>query len=173
MLDILKNHINLLIIIFLIASCGSSQEENNEAEVKVDFSEFYAPTDKVEELTQQQELAFDALNTIQTSTDERNRFYATFANTFQACYPPDTSFILSQAELLKYMKKFVSKHCQNLEEDVRIKLAETSVLAQEKYTVFYCNSNSLSKNHKNELPTSGTWIMPGILGHRDVIMVWQ
>lgn len=70
------------------------------------------------------------------------------------------------------MKQFVSKYCQNLSKDMQDELAKSSVLAQKEYTVLYCNNESANQNFKNELPMSGTWVMPNVLGRRDVIIVW-
>lgn len=80
--------------------------------------------------------------------------------------PPD------RRKIETIMKQFVSRHCQNVSEDVQDELAKASVLAQEEYTVLYCNSESGDQIYANGLPMSGTWVMPNVLGRRDVIMVW-
>ena len=109
------------ILCFSLLSCTSTQTEGNEKP----------------KLTQEQQAAFDALNRLQINTDQRNRLYSTFANTDQACYPPDTSYIISQSQLLGFMEQFVSKHSQNLSVKVRDELVASSVLAQESYTILY------------------------------------
>lgn len=126
----------------------------------------------ISELTIEQEAAFDALNTLQVSTDEMNRLYSTIPGIFQSCYPPDTSLTVSQAELLMAMKQFVSSNCKNLAVDERDELAATSILAQEEYTVLLCLDNSDHVTHENGAPMTGTWVMPSVLGRRDVIIVW-
>lgn len=164
----------LLMLPFLLSACSSSNKRSDQ-EQQTTYS---LPTnmatnlETISEITPEQQSAFDALNTLQVSTDEMNRLYSTFANITQPCYPADTSFIITQSELLIYMKQFVSQNCQNLKEAIRNELAETSVLAQEEYTVFYCGGHSSIQNYNNGPPMLGTWVMSGILGRRDVILVW-
>lgn len=155
----------------MLLSCSWDEEEKNH---KQDMTVYPPMTyvDPVLELSPAQESAFDALNTLQTSTDEMNRLYSTFANVHQPCYPADTSFVITQSEFLTYMKQFVSQHCKRLSEDTQDELATTAVLAQEEYTVFYCSNKSPGHNFKNGLPMSGTWVMPNVLGRRDVVIVW-
>ncbi len=124
------------------------------------------------ELTPEQQSAFDALNTLQVSTDEMNRLYSTFAGIVQPCYPPDTNLTISQAELLIAMKQFVASNCTDLTIEERNELAATSVLAQEKYTVSLCLNNSAPVSYENGIPMTGTWVMPNVLDQRDVIIVW-
>lgn len=126
----------------------------------------------IPELTPKQQAAFDALNKLQVSTDERNRLYSTFAGIFQNCYPPDTSLTISQSELLKAMKQFVTFNCKNLTTEERDTLAATSILAQKEYTLSLCLGNSTNINYKNGPPMSGTWVLTSVLGRRDVIIVW-
>ncbi len=142
------------------------QEEDTKESTSYDFSW------EESELTEEQQAAFDAFNTLQTSTDKMNRLYSTFANTNHPFYPTDTNFTITQSEFLTYMEKFVSKNCQNLSKDIRDELAKTAVAAQEVYTVLFCNTESEHLNVENGLPSSGTWVIPNILGRRDVIMVW-
>ena len=172
MLNAIKNYTIWLMLTLLFTSCSTPQEKRNEKQPNADIPDSYSHNDIVLELTKQQQSAFDALNTLQTSTDEMSRLYSTFANITQPCYPADTSFIITQTELLEYMKQFVTKHCQNLKEDIRNELAETSVLAQEEYSVLYCGSDSPHQNYENGLPMVGTWVMPNVLGRRDIIIVW-
>ena len=115
---------------------------------------------------------FDALNTLQTSTDEKNRLYSTFPNIKQPCYPADTSFEVSQLELQHFMKKFIEQHCQNLTLEHQLELTKSSVLAQQQYTVWYCKEENSMVNYKKGIPMTGTWVMPNVLGRRDVILVW-
>ncbi|MEM7105277.1 MAG: hypothetical protein AAF502_19215 [Bacteroidota bacterium] len=126
----------------------------------------------ISELTPEQQSAFEALNTLQVNTDEMNLLYSTFAGIVQPCYPPDTSLTISQTELLIAMKQFVTSNCKNLSAEERDELAVTSVLAQEEYTVSLCLDNSALVTYENGAPMTGTWVMPGVLGRRDVIIVW-
>ena len=98
----------LLVILFfpcLIITCTFSQEGNEQKRELTDSNSYNNP---ISELTQDQQSAFDALNKLQTNTDEMNRLYSTFANIDQPCYPADTSFEVSQSELLMFMEQFIS-----------------------------------------------------------------
>ena len=97
-----------------------------------------------------------------------NRLYSTFAGISHPCYPPDSTFSISQTDLLENMKQFVNNHCTQLNEERRNRLAKLSVLAQQEYTVFHCRDN---ETH-SESNLNGTWVMPNVLGRRDVLIVW-
>ena len=153
-------------------SCTPAHEKAEDKQQVTDISGSYSNTDSLEELTEEQQSAFDALNTLQTNTDEMNRLYSTFANLVQPCYPADTSMVITQSELLVFMKQFISRHCKNLQEEVQNQLAASSVLAQEEYKVLYCSKDSSLQNYENGLPMVGTWVIPGVLGRRDIIIVW-
>lgn len=160
----------LLFLITILLSCSSSQADKNYPSTG-----YHSPAisvDSIPVLTADQQSAFDALNTLQTSTDKKYRLYSTFANLDQPFYPADTSFVISQAELMIFMEEFVSKYCQHLEDNLRDELIKKSVLAQEEYTVLYCNSQFLEEDFKEGLPMSGTWVIPNVLGRRDVIISW-
>jgi hypothetical protein len=144
--------LTILVLLFLIISCTNAPNKTT--------------------LTLAQQSAFEALNTLQVSSDMQNRLYSTFANIDQPCYPADTSFVITQAQLFIVMKKFVSRHYKNLPAEQQDKLVEISVKAQEEYQVLHCNNNSENEHYENGLPMTGTWIMPNVLGRRDVILVW-
>jgi hypothetical protein len=161
-----------LILSLLTLSCTNVQEKVDKKQELTDFLSSYPFTEIVLEITQEQQAAFDALNTLQTSTDEMNKLYSTYSGIHQPCYPPDTSFIISRSELLNALELFVTKNCTNLTIEKRNKLATTAVLAQEEYIVLYCPDYSSEVNYERGLPETGTWVMPSILGRRDVTIIW-
>ena len=124
------------------------------------------------ELTSVQQSAFDALNELQVSTDEKNRLYSTFPGIDQLCYPADTSLTISQTDLLTAMKKFVATNCRDLSPLKREELAAASVLAQKEYIILLCLDGSTNAFEENGAPMTGTWVMPSVLGRRDVVIVW-
>lgn len=158
----------------LLSSCTPTVEKTDQEEQSSNSNSSYSIpyTESSLELTSEQQSAFDALNTLQVSTDEKNKLYSTFAGIPQPCYPPDTSFTISRSELLTAMKHFVSKNCTYLSFEERDKLATTGVLAQEEYIVLHCPDNSSNVNYENGLPMTGTWVIPSVLGRRDIILDW-
>lgn len=170
----MKMSLMLSILLSLLNGC-SLHNDRWEREKHIAYSQ---PTniaqnmETVSELTPEQQSAFEALNTLQVSTDEMNRLYSTFAGIVQPCYPPDTSLTISQAKLLIAMKQFVTTNCKNLTVEERDKLASASVLAQEEYTILLCLDNSAGVTYEDGAPMTGTWVMPSVLGRRDVIIVW-
>ena len=170
----MKILIMLLTTLMLLSSCTSTDESTNQEHQSTDSlpSVYRANMDTIPELTPEQQSAFDALNTLQVSTDKMNRLYSTFAGITQPCYPPDTSLTISQSELLIAMKQFVTSNCKNLSAEKRDELATTSVLAQDEYTVSLCLDNSVPVTYENGAPMTGTWVVPSVLGQRDVIIVW-
>ena len=163
-------HSMLCVLAALSLSCSTPQEgENQEPGISGSPAMHTHPKS---ELTLEQQASFDALNFLQTNTDEMNRLYSTFPNIGQTCHPPDTSYAITRSELLAAMKQFVTRHCTNLSIEKRTELAATAVLAQENYTVIFCSNHSDHPNDENGLPMSGTWVMPGVCGRRDVILIW-
>jgi len=158
----------LLMFVFFLNTC-SQPTNRSEKEIADAKRNIIAQKLQTPELTAIQQSAFDALNTLQVSTDEMNRIYSTFAGTVQPCYPPDTSLTISQSALLVAMKQFVASNCKNLAAEDREELAATSVLAQEEYMVSLCLDHSTKVNYENGVPMTGTWIL---LGRRDVILIW-
>lgn len=164
----------LLVLLALFSACSQSSDRLNK-EKRIAYSQPANIAQNMEptsELTSEQQSAFDALNTLQVSTDEMNRLYSTFAGIVQPCYPPDTNLIISQTEFLVAMKQFVTNNCKNLTVEERDKLAAASALVQEEYTVSLCLGNSTNITYENGAPMTGTWVMPSVLGRRDVIIVW-
>ncbi|GAB5557784.1 MAG: hypothetical protein SchgKO_19970 [Schleiferiaceae bacterium] len=158
--------------VFLLNACSQSNTRSEQEEADTQSNYIPQNLETTTELTPVQESAFDALNTLQVSTDEMNRLYSTFAGIDQPCYPPDTTLTISQSELLEAMKQFVTSHCKYLESENRDELASTSVLAQQEYTLSICFGNSENVSFEKGLPMSGTWILPSILDRRDLVIVW-
>ena len=129
-------------------------------------------SNRISGLTPEQESAFNALNLLQVNTDEHSRLYSTFAGTDQPCYPPDTSFVITRSELLNAMMLFGKEYCTNLNAEERNKLINAAVMAQTEYTVLHCTTNSSNFNYEHGLPMVGIWVMPRVLGRRDVILEW-
>lgn len=122
-------------------------------------------------LTTKQQTAFDALNSIQV---QGIYLYSTFSGIHHNCLPPDTSFVISQAELLVAIETLLERHYKHIKAEQRAKLANESVLAQEEYLVLQCKgySNGTMYDKSKNIPNSGSWILPKILGRRDIVIEW-
>ena len=166
---LVKKFLAVFLFPFLICACNSNKEANYPSNTS---SELPVASKYVAELTQEQESAFDALNAIQINTDEQNRLYSTFPDIHQPCYPPDTNIVITQAQFLSAMEQFAYKHCKRMDKDQRVQLTTVAVLAQSEYKVLYCPNHSGKTNYDNGLPMTGTWVMPSVLGHRDIILEW-
>jgi hypothetical protein len=154
-------------------SCTMSNERAEQQKDSSSFVSFNSiqNTDTLPKLTTNQQDAFDALNSIQV---QGKHLYSTFSGIHHDCSPPDTSFVISQAELLIAMKTLLERHYTHIKAEQRSKLANESVLAQEEYVVLQCNgySNGTVDDEIKYIPNFGTWILPEILGRRDVIIEW-
>lgn len=159
----------LLVLPFLALSCNPVQENTDHHQGLTNSDDLLKA---VLELTPEQESAFEALTFLQTNTDELNRLYSSFPNIDHPCFPADTSFTITQLELLTAMMQFVTMHCSNLPIEERDSLAKASVLAEEKYKVLHCKDHLHDENYENGLPLNGTWVLPGILGRTDLTLVW-
>lgn len=67
--------LSMFLIIGAIVSCAHDSDKQEALR-----SESTTYDNPVSELTQEQQSAFDALDTLQTSTDEMNRLYSTLVN---------------------------------------------------------------------------------------------
>lgn len=164
--------IKLLFPIIALSCFATSCYSGDKNKAKQDLSNAVLLDPSRPELTPDQEMAFDAHNQLQTRTDQVNRFYSTFANLDQPCYPADTTFEISQSEFLFVLRHFITIHCQNVDPYLQEELAEVSVLAQDKYTVNHCWSDSTNIKNEEGFSMTGTWVLPNVLGRKDVIMVW-
>lgn len=169
MLVILKNTLLLLALPCLVAACGPSEEEKKQYQTIADAQAYNTTFDS---LTVEQEAASDAWTTLQVSSDQPSRLYSTFAAMNQPCYPPDTSLIITQAELLTAMKQFVNKHYTKLPVEQCDQLAATAPLSQASYAVLHCRSEAAKSDYANGLPQEGIWVMPSVLGRRDLVIHW-
>lgn len=165
-------YIAFLSLFLLSLSCSTVPEETKEKENSTNLTGGDPILDFGLELSPEQETAFDALDNLQVSTDEVGLLYSTFPNLDQVFYPADTSFTISQAFLLKAMKQFLEKHGSLIDPEEREKLASESVMAQEEYFVWHSQIDTTGELYKDGLPLSGVWILPNILGHRDLILIW-
>jgi len=158
----------LLLSIFFcfLISCTPFNEKKQE-QVNIIYHQA-SKYSNISELSAEQNAAFDALNTLQVNTDHSSQLYSTFPGLEHECYPPETSITLSQDEFQLAMQEFVNRNCKKLTTEERNQLAAASSLAQEEYTVLICFYNSNSKIGSNE----GTWIIPSMLGRRDVVIEW-
>ena len=100
-----------------------------------------------------------------------NRLYSTFAGIDQP-YPPTTNFVITQSEFQTVMTRFAQENCTNLNIEKRDSLVKAAVLAQKEYTVLHCIDNPSNIHDDKGLPMTGIWVMPNVLGRRDVILVW-
>ena len=169
----MKVLIILFIAICIITSCGPVTNYNKQQE---GFDLPYNSTafgDSTIELNVEQQSAFDALDELQVSGDGSNRLYSTFTNNYHPFYPPDTSVTITRSELLNALSSFLKRHYKTFSLEERNKLAETAVLAQSQYKMFLCNANSPHLDYEEGIPQKGVWVLPNVLGHRDVILEWD
>ena len=154
-------------------SCTMSNEKGEQQQDSSNFVSYNSIqiTDTLPKLTTNQQTALDALNSIQV---KGKHLYSTFSGIHHDCLPPDTSFVISQAELLVAMKTLLERHYAHIEADQRSKLANESVLAQEEYLVLQCNgySNRTVSYENKYIPNFGSWILPEILRRTDVLIEW-
>jgi len=171
-----KEKLRLLIVFCLLLvclSCSLSNEKVGQGQQSNDFGSLNALqySDSLPKLTAEQQSAFDALNSIQR---QGKHLYSTFSGIHHECFAPDTTFVISQSELLVALEILLERYYTNIDVEQRDKLANESVLAQEEYLVVECsrNSNEIMNDKSKNIPNSGSWILPEILGRRDVIIEW-
>ncbi|TNE27387.1 MAG: hypothetical protein EP346_12280 [Bacteroidetes bacterium] len=164
----------LLFPIVVLFACTSSPQKSSTELPELDSipARYTTTHDSLPKLTEEQEMALDALNTLQVSTDERNRLYSTFQWAALPCHTPDTIIMISQVELLHAMNTFVNMNCSRLPLEQRQELASQSVRAEENYHIAICLEDPNNTTFTNGVPLSGTWVLRNVLHRRDVVMVW-
>jgi hypothetical protein len=166
-MDIRKIILFLAVLAFLLGCTNSDKSDDLSFNPPVNYD-----TSIVETTIQQQE-AFDALNALQL--ESKGHLYSTFVNIDHPCFPPDSSFVITQNELLKSIQELLEIH-SSLSLDEQKRLSELAVLAQEKYTVFRCTSSALNQEELKlgikATKMKTTWVLPNVLGIRDVVLTW-
>ncbi len=160
----------LSLLIPVLISCSANSDQPNDRPKSADYIPEYEGA--ATELTDTQQAAFDALNVLQTSTDEMNRLYSTFPDIIQPFYPPDTTVRISREELMDAMQQFVGTHCTALPEQKQMELIAASVEAQEQYDVLWCKGKGTDPKFEEGIPRAGVWVLPNILGRRDLVLEW-
>lgn len=159
--SILNKLLVIVVMLFFVISCNGFNDSN----------ELHELTEI--EMTPESTKAFDALNTLQGST--QGHLYSSFVNSINSSSKPDTSFVLSQNELKEAISRITTRYGNKLSPKEYEMLVESSVMAQEEYYVEYFSLNSNLKNigiPMNGIPTAGKWIVRGILNRRDLILEW-
>lgn len=164
----MKIHAILLFFLIVLFSCSPKKQTSDQEPIPT--NPYYDNT--ATELTSEQRKAFDTLNVLQINTDEQSRIYSTFADIRQPCYPPDTSFVISQSEFHSAMQAFLAEHCTEMDSTRRKELGNAAVLSQKQYKVLHCSQNLHPEDYTNGLPRNGIWVMPSVLGRRDILLVW-
>lgn len=165
-LGVIKIGILLIVSQYLILSCTSRQDKKNQKQQST-----------VSLITPEQEVALDALNTIQVQTQSQH-IYSTFPGLHHDCFPSDSSFVLSSADLLVAMQELIAKYSKDVFIEHHNKLAASAVLAQEEYLVEYCYGTELQMvegvliNVRTRTSPFKRWILPKVLGRRDLILAW-
>lgn len=164
----------LLLFFGALLACTSSPQQSSIELPELDSlpAKYITTHDSLPKITEEQEVALEALNTLQVSTDERNRLYSTFQWAALPCHTPDTIIMISQSEFLHAMNTFVDVNCSALPLEQRQELASQSVRAQENYQVAICLEDPNNTTFTNGVPLSGTWVLRNVLYRRDVVMVW-
>lgn len=165
-------HLILVLIILLTDSCRPDHSGTSSKITPENTSKENKETKYPKVFSAAQEIALDALNELQMSTDEQNRIYSTFAGIDHPCYHSDTLLRMTQGEFLLAMKQFVESNCKRLPAEHRNRLAKDAVKAQDEYTVMHCREKVTDGSYEMESYLTGTWVIPNLLGRRDVVIVW-
>lgn len=165
----------LLFASALLLSCTSTPEESSSDDATIEIlpGDSNKEDQPLAELTPAQQSALDALDTLQTTSDDMGRLFSTFANLEQSCYPPDTILTISQSEFRRAMELFVDEHYTYLTPEKRTELAYRVAQVEEEYSVSLCLSNSTDISFAEGIPMNGIWVLTNVLGRRDVVMDWR
>lgn len=127
-----------------------------------------------EALDETQEAAFEALNTIQQKGQVGGPLYSTFVASVNPKTFPDTSFVLTQSAFQAALNVLLDSRGLDIPPDERRQLTLSASKAQMEYDVetYHVVLDSARNDSVLTFPLSGTWILRGVLGRRDVIMEW-
>ncbi len=158
--------------LFLLVACSQSDNKFNMTSEQNKQSRIDQFNQATSVLSNEQQAAFDALNTIQTSTDEMNRLYSSFAGAAQSCNIPDTIMIMKQNEFQEAMLQFIQYNCKRLSAKDQRALALNAAKAQDEYTIRVCFDEPVPASNADKYLRNGTWLIPNVLGRRDVVIEW-
>lgn len=164
--------LNLLLIIVAFAySCNSSQEGVDLNQGPNNLETFNSDSILKLTLEEEQDAAFDALNSIQI---QGWHLYSTFSGMNHSCLPADTNFVISQVELQTALEVLLARYYTEIDPEEQKLLATQASLAQKEYLVLQCNafSNGSNEYSINKMPLSGSWVIPEVLNERDIIIKW-
>jgi len=171
----LKIQLVVLVLFSLVVACGppvNKPELEKASNFKLPSSSVGC-SDSLIELTTAQQAALDALDELQVSGDGSNRLYGTYNNQYHPFYPPDTNFFISKEEFLMALSSFLQEHYSLLSAEDQSRLVAASAQAQEEYKVLLCEAEADYTVHESGLPMKGVWVLPNVLGRRDVVLVWR
>jgi hypothetical protein len=157
----------LLVTQWLLFSCKPVQEKNTRKQESINYPLSYSHPDP-DTLSKEQQAAFDALTSIQR---QGQHLFSTYPGTHNGV-PADTSFVISQAQLLSAMEELLARHYTGISAEERTRLAAQAVSAQEEYLVLQRNDYSAGSANNAAFPISGSWILPDVLGRRDIVLEW-
>lgn len=156
----------------LIVSCtGGSQEKNKQYDIASNNSESQT------ELTTIQKSAFSAFDSIQLKI-KGHHLYSTFPGSQHECFPADTSYVISKAELLEAMKELLGRYETGYTIERYNELSSIAVMVKDEYRVEQCYLTSMKMvdgvltSVPSKSPLEGIWIIPKVLGHRDIVLKW-
>lgn len=169
---ILKINTIMVLSFCLIYSCTPSNKRKGKVLDSFELSPYKSTihSDTIAPLTLDQELAFDALNSIQIKTEE-GHFYSTFAGIYHNCLPKTYFFIVSRSELQSAMEALLSKYGMGISAEESRTLINQAVMAQDKYEIELCSGDSFVRKYKR-IPKKGVWILRSVLGRRDIVLIW-
>ncbi|MDA9151336.1 hypothetical protein N9N85_01125 [Schleiferiaceae bacterium] len=124
-------------------------------------------------LTDEQEIALDAMDRLQVDMLEPARLYSTFPGIQHSATPPDTQLNISASVFKKAVQLFVKKYkTQTLTPDEQDSIISVLSKADENYFVsVYSFQQGYLKLENDSLP-AGTWIFSRLLQQRDFVLHW-
>jgi hypothetical protein len=158
-------------VALLFVACNLEREKN-----QTQGSTDTETTDLLMELNPKQKAAFDALDTLQVHS--RGHLYSTFAGLSHACFPADTSYVLTQSELKVAIEEVMAEYGTDLSATRHDDIFKTCIQAQESYTVQHCFAATRDPAYRDFLKQNpqaqktGVWVIPNVLGHRNIVLEW-
>lgn len=167
----MKKWLPFLFTAVLLFACHSQEEAEPQVQKQaaMDYSDGLASFDS---LSPAQEKAFNLLDSLQTSSDQAHRLFSTFPGSYHEGFPPDSSLSLSSSQFKTALQQFIRQNYARYSEEESNNLAQQIALLQEDYQLLLCLPESSSREFSTTPAQEGIWVLPKLLGRRDLVLVW-
>ncbi len=167
---------SILLFIGLVFTACNSRNKSENSGTPLPAPILTSP-EKISKITSAQEKGLDALNALQVNI-EGEHLYSTFPGLSHTFLPEDSSFTITDMELLQAINSISKNYGGDLSAEKFDKLAKEAIQLQDLYHIKECTRTIYQPiNHSiKSLPGKDTiskiWLIQNLLNRRDLIIIF-